>query len=32
MFDEAPMAIGIIDFDSPIPVCQIAVSKNYCYY
>ena len=27
MFDQAPNAIGIIDFDSPILVCQIAVRK-----
>ena len=28
MFDETPKAIGIIDFDSLMPVCQIAVQKS----
>ena len=28
MFDEAPNAIGITDFDSLIPVCQKAVYKS----
>ena len=43
MFDETPKAIGIIDFDSLIPVCQIALHKSqrcfvkslgmqFCYY
>ena len=28
MFDETTKAIGITDFDSLIPVCQIAVHKS----